>query len=227
MVTTQSGSSASPPDRAGSPSAPPDGTGTLPVLPDRVETPPVSSSMFGNFTAPTESDILAHVLTEVLRQPSDSPLVRALEEAGINEINDLLTLDHHSRNTLTYERDDGTTKPLPIGHRNLIRVLKIFADFCQDSGRPIEDWLAVTKKDFDDFRTSRAGLALSEKSKAFSIPAPNPVIVPSPSPHTPAPKQKDLLSEFKKGIKRDASLFVVLKDLKQWDSWHRSTVAQA
>jgi len=106
-------------------------------------------------------------------------------------------------------------------------VLKIFADFCQDSGRPIEDWTAVTKKDFDDFRTSRAGLALSEKNDAFSISAPNPVIVTSPTPSTPAPKQKDLLSEFKKGIKRDASLFVVLKDLKQWDSWHRSTVAQA
>ncbi len=43
----------------------------------------------------------------------------------------------------------------------------------------------------------------------------------------PTPKQKDLLSKFKKGIKRDASLFVVLKDLKQWDSWHWSTVAQA
>jgi len=47
------------------------------------------------------------------------------------------------------------------------------------------------------------------------------------TPSPPAPKQKDLLSEFKKGIKWDASLFVVLKDLKQWDSWHCPTVAQA
>jgi len=169
---------------------------------------------------PTESNIFVHVLTNVLKQPSDGPLARALDEAGINEINDLLTLDHHSRNALTYKRDDETTKPLPIGHKNLIRVLKIFADFCQDSGMPIEDWTTVTKKDFDDFRTSRAGLALSEKSDVFSISAPNPVIVASPSPSPPAPKQKDLLSEFKKGIKRDASLFMVLKDLKQWDSWH-------
>jgi len=122
---------------------------------------------------------------------------------------------------------DPAFKPLPIGHKNLIRVLKIFADFCQDSGRPIEDWTAVTKKDFDDFRTSHAGLALSEKSDEFSIPAPNPVIATSPSPSPPAPKQKDLLSKFKKGIKRDVLLFVVLKDLKQWDLWHCSTVAQA
>jgi len=130
MVTTQAGSSASPPDRAGSPPALPDGTGTQAVLPDRVATPPLPSSMFGNFTAPTESNILAHVLTDVLKQPGDSPLVRALDEAGINEINDLLTLDHHLRNALTYERDDGTVKPLPIGYKNLLRVLKIFVDFC-------------------------------------------------------------------------------------------------
>ncbi len=90
---------------------------------------------------------------------------------------------------------------------------------------PIEDWTAVTKRDFDDFRTSRVGLALSEKSDAFSNSTPTPVIAPTPSP--PAPKQKDLLSKFKKGIKRDVLLFVVLKDLKQWDSWHCSTVAQA
>ena len=81
---------------------------------------------------------------------------------------------------------------------------------------PIEDWTAVTKRDFDDFRTSHAGLALSEKSDTFSISTPNPIIAPTLSP--PAPKQKDLLSKFRKGIKRDALLFVVLKDLKQWDS---------
>ena len=120
---------------------------------------------------------------------------------------------------------DGTVKPLPIGYKNLLRVLKIFADYCQDKGMPIEDWTAVTKGDFDKFRTSRAGLALSEKSDAFSISTPITIIAPTPS--FPAPKQKDLLFEFKKGIKWDASLFVVLKDLKQWDSWHCSTVAQA
>jgi len=224
MVTTQAGSSASPPDRAGSPAVPPNRAGS-PVAPqDRAVSPP---GMIGIVSAaiPTESNIFVHVLTNVLKQPSDGPLAWALNKAGINEINDLLTLDQHSRNALTYEWDDGTVKPLPIGYKNLLRVLKIFADYCQDQGMPIEDWTTVTKRDFDKFRTSRAGLALSEKSDTFSNSAHTPVIAPTPS--TPAPKQKDLLSEFKKGIKWDASLFVVLKDLKQWDSWHRSTVAQA
>ncbi len=65
-------------------------------------------------------------------------------------------------------------------------------------------------------------MAATEKIETLSSPS------PSPTPASaPPPKQKDLLAEFKKGIKRYASLFVVLKDLKQWDSWHCSTVAQA
>jgi len=59
---------------------------------------------------------------------------------------------------------------------------------------PIEDWTAVTKRDFDEFRSSQAGMALSEKSDAFSSPAPSPVIAPTPPP--PPPEQKDLLAEW-------------------------------
>jgi len=48
------------------------------------------------------------------------------------------------------------------------------------------------------------------------------------SASAPTTKQKDLLvADFKKGIKRDVSLFMVLKDPKQWDSGHCYTVAQA
>ncbi len=214
MVTTQAGSSTSPPDRARSPAVPPDRAGS-PVAPQgRATSPLAPSGIVGSLSAtiPDESNIFRHVLTNVLRQPMDSPLIRALDKAAINKLNDLLTLDHQSRNALMYELDDGTGKPLPIGYKNLLRVLKIFADYCHYKGMPIDDWTAVTERDFDDFRTSHDGLALSEKSDSFFISAPIPVIAPIPS--TPAPKQKDLLSEFKKGIKWDASLFVVLKDLK-------------
>jgi len=66
-----------------------------------------------------------------------------------------------------------------------------------------------------------AGMSFSEKSDAFFTPT------TAPTPPPPPSKQKDLLAEFKKGIKRDASLFNVLKDPKQWDTWHCSTMAQA
>ena len=37
---------------------------------------------------------LKYVVANILKQPSDGPLVWALDAAGINEITDLLTLDH-------------------------------------------------------------------------------------------------------------------------------------
>jgi len=180
MVTTRAGSSASPQGRAASPPAPPDGTDAATEPQDKAVSPPGMDRVI-SATIPTKSDIFVHVLTNVLRQPSDGPLARALDEAGINEINDLLTLDHQSRNALMYEQDDGTVRPLPLGYMNLIRVLKIFTDYCQDSGMPIDDWMAITKRDFDEFRRSCDGLALTEKSDAFVISAPTPIISPTPS----------------------------------------------
>jgi len=38
----------------------------------------------------------------------------------------------------------------------MLRILKILANFYQGSGAPIDDWTAVTKKNFDDFRCSEA-----------------------------------------------------------------------
>ncbi len=85
MVTTWAGSSAAPPDEAGSSAAAPEEA--------------------GNPTAdlPDDSNIFRHIVTNVLKQPSDGPLAQAFDEAGINEINDLFTLDHHSRNALMYK----------------------------------------------------------------------------------------------------------------------------
>ncbi len=39
--------------------------------------------------------------------------------------------------------------------------------------------------------------------------------------------KRDLVAEFKKGIKRDMSYFPTLKQDKQWDNWNRATLAQA
>jgi hypothetical protein len=41
-----------------------------------------------------------------------------------------------------------------------------------------------------------------------------------------SPKVRDLVLEFKKGIKLEPASFTVLKDNKQWDSVHRTLMAQ-
>ncbi len=148
--------------------------------------------------------MLEHVVTVVLKQAKDGPLAKALTHANIDNIVDLLAPSPPERDVHTFPLADGTGKPLSVGHKSMLQALKIFTNFCQSNGNPIEDWTAVTKKDFDDFRTSQAGLAATEKMDILSSPAPAP----------PPLKQKDLLAEFKKEIKRDASLFLVLKDPK-------------
>jgi len=76
---------------------------------------------------------------------------------------------------------------------------------------PITNWLHVTKADFDAFHCSDACFNATKFNITATISTP----------------RHDPLSDFKKGIKQDASLFTILKDPKQWDSWHQLTMAQA
>ncbi len=170
----------------------------------------------GSSPPPDCKAMLEHVVTVVLKQAKDGPLAKALNGAALEEINNFLLLNQPTRDALTFLQDDGTEKLLPIRYRNLLRALKIYANYHQAEGDPIKDWTSITKKDFDDFRCSQVCMAATKRIDALSSPA-----------ATSAPKQKDLLAEFKKGIKRDALLFMVLKDPKQWDSWYCSMLAQA
>ncbi len=86
-----------------------------------------------------------------------------------------------ARDALTYQEDNGTVKPLTIGHKNLLRTLKIFANYCKADGSPIVDWTAITKKDFDDFRCSRACMHATERDDTIA-PSTMPVTTSKDSP---------------------------------------------
>jgi len=171
----------------------------------------------GSTPPPNGKVMLEHMVTIVLKHAKDGALAKALSAAALKEIDDVLFFNQLSRDAVTFKLDDGTERPLPIGYKNLLRALKIYADYCQSEGDPIKDWTSITKKDFDDFRCSQVCMAATERIDALSSPA---------SSHLP-PSRKISWPNSKKGIKRDVSLYVVLKDPKQWDSWHCSTLAQA
>jgi len=105
-------------------------------------------------TLPDGETMLEHVVTVVLKQPKDGPLAKALDEGGILDIFGLLSLSPSERDSLAYVEDGGTEKPLAIGHKNLLRALKTFANFHLAEGSPIVDWTLITKEDFDTFRCS-------------------------------------------------------------------------
>jgi len=121
-----------------------------------------------------------HVVTVILKQPMDGPLSKALARGGIHTITDLLTLSQLEHDALTYHNVYGNVRPLAIGHKNLLRMLKIYGTYCKAKGSPIVDWTVITKKDFDDFRHSRAGLHASEWYDTVA-PATIPVILPKSS----------------------------------------------
>jgi len=56
--------------------------------------------------------MLDHVVTVVLKkQPKDGQFAKALDQGGIQEIMDVLTLSQPARDALIYQEDDGNVKP--------------------------------------------------------------------------------------------------------------------
>jgi len=97
---------------------------------------------------------LDHVVTEILKQPMDGTLAQALDRAGISEVFDLLILSQVDHDSLTFLDMEGLVTPLPLGLRNLLKVVRIYGPFCSAQGKPIEDWTEVSKGEFDAFRCS-------------------------------------------------------------------------
>jgi hypothetical protein len=88
-----------------------------------------------------------------------------------------------------------------------------------------EDWPnIVTKTEFQSFRiTGYAPNAPVQSRTSMSTPLSG---YAGASNTTLTPKPRDLVFEFKKGIKRDPASFTVMKDNKQWDSVQRTLTAQ-
>jgi len=90
-------------------------------------------------TPPNGKAILEHVAMVVLKQQAkDGPLAKALDQGCIHMIMDVLALSQPTRDALTYQEDIGTVKPLSFGYKGMLRMLKIFANYCQTDGTPSE-----------------------------------------------------------------------------------------
>ncbi len=63
--------------------------------------------------------MLVHVVTVILKQPTDGPLSKALARGGIQTVTDVLALLQLAQDALTYQDDyDGNLKSLAIGKKN-------------------------------------------------------------------------------------------------------------
>ena len=176
-------------------------------------------------TRPQAKAAFQHVMDDVLDRGDGSPLKSSLLHDGIDDIFALATIDTDTINNLTYKDPKNTGQHLNVsrGDKGLIRVFCDYILHCNTAGTPIDDnWTGITQTAFDSFRVDPS--YVSGLRGGTAIPNPTSVKSSSSSPSAPKYSPAEL---FRRGIKRDPSLFPTLKDEKLNDTWHRSFSNQA
>ena len=167
--------------------------------------------------AQTNIDPFNHILDNVFNQAADSPLRKSLQHEGIDDIFALVSLAESEIDALQYTDENEDQVPLPQGYRPLLYALLGYIMECKARGNPIasDGWTHVTAQEFNEYRISSSFIAFRNRATRPSVS------------HTPSSKAKDPVESFRRGIKHEITYFTVLKDDKQWDTWNRSTMAQA
>ena len=175
-------------------------------------------------TRKMKKDVRDHVFKEVLGLEDDSFLHLACDNDGQDDMAKLLSLIPSEIDDLTYIEPITKKKTLlNKGDRGLVHALQAIQYKRQIDGNEIDaSWSNITQDEFDQFRVSVSYISTRKGLPDPKAPKP-PVVAAAPPPIRP----RDNLYEFKRGIRRDANAFTPLKEDKQWDAWHRSTVAQA
>ncbi len=93
-----------------------------------------------------------HVTSTVLNQPDGSPLLKALDNAGVFDILDLISLTRQQVHSLSYD-DNGTMRPVAAAPRNKIITFVAYINYQNNHGTPIgNDYFSVTEAQYDNFR---------------------------------------------------------------------------
>jgi Reverse transcriptase (RNA-dependent DNA polymerase) len=160
-----------------------------------------------------------HVLDIVLDRYGSKDLKEALVKEGYVDILQVLTIDDETISSLVYQDPEDETKTVPIrkGDVGLLKCFKAFVHHRNVNGNPIADtdWVQLTQEEFDLFRIDPTNLLRVTSAATGSAKV------------TSVTSKYSMVDIFRRGIKRDPSLFLSLKDEKYNDNWHRSFETQA
>ena len=127
-------------------------------------------------TRAQSKEIFEYLMTEVLGQTTDSSLVKFLEQNGFNDHIFLVSMADKDIDTLTYTDMDNTIKPLLLGVKILLCILRCYVLYCNMSGNPIGDdineWKAITADNFRLYRIS------PEYAAVMNLPTSAPSLAP-------------------------------------------------
>ena len=150
-------------------------------------------------------------------------ICKTLRLNGINDILGIFGLSKGEIEGLEYKEDRQTFK-LNRGQLSMICVLSAYNTNHIRAGVPLKilGWLNITQEMFDDFHIIYNPADYFVPTSGSSATSSTTGISSSGTGKTIA---TDLVQELKRGIKRDPSLFMELKDFKQWDPWYIDTKA--
>ena len=162
-----------------------------------------------------------HVLKNVLARANNTPLVLALNFNGIAEVYDLLTLSSNTILDMSYFDANGDEQPINHGDKNLLLFFIAYYTSRLQGNDPIPDtvegWNNLTRDDFNAWRSVNLAATFPNAAPGNAGAAPQ-----AAQQHRFTP-----VEQFKRGIKRDPSLFPALKDECNKDNWHRQMMNQA
>ena len=161
-------------------------------------------------------------LIETMLDGEDATLYQdSLEYIGVLTLEDLLTLPEEDIDVMQRVEKDNkmvTMTTMSQGHKRLVTWLvkwlnykKPMLNICDSDA-----WLSLTVDEFDTFRTTYGN----------SADVPSNTNVQSTESRAVLEKKQEL-DLFKRSIKRDATLYPVLKEDKDWDVWNRSITSLA
>jgi hypothetical protein len=183
----------------------------------------------------TSAQALEHVLDNVLGLRLTSGLRLALEGDGYVKLSTVLAITQDHINSLSYyEIDDLDDAGVPIrpprgislAERGMLESLKGYAVHHQARlGRTLtpREWMEVTEDDFDDYQSSADRIFFDPSRPAAGLSPGTAAVVKQ----TTVAQVAQEVQSFKRGIKRDQSLFPVYKQERDWDDWQRRARAQA
>ena len=165
----------------------------------------------------SDKEAFAYLLEQVLQADADAPVMLVLKRAGVRTASDLMSLEVSQDMPLKYNRpSEGSEKA-----RKNVPLLPV--EMCQIKGlkdyicyhmtnvankyyESHKDWEKLTAKGFIRFRVIIAPTLPPDEAPSAQVTKPPPVI-------------NDPLRDWKKGIKRDMSIFKEMKKTKEWEQW--------
>ena len=174
------------------------------------------------FTCAASKVAFTHIMEFVLNSTN---VKNALVESGYG----LMTLTDNIVENLVYPDADPkiiTKYKLKKGEMGLIKCFIHYVYYRDEINDPINnEWTKITMDDFDLFRANISYTPRFGSLATLTFKSPTPT-ASSSSSSTPSHGQSPV-DIFKRGIKRDPSVFPTLKDEKLNDQWHRSFANQA